>query len=307
MKILVTGGAGFIGSHIVDAYINAGHQVAVLDNFYHGFKCNLNPKARLFKVDICNGAAVLKVFQQFRPAVVNHHAALSEVVTSMRAPTNTMATNVMGTMNILHAASQVGIKQLIFSSTGGTIYGNATKLPTPETAPLAPVSMYALSKQLGENLIQYYARVSGFTYTIFRYGNVFGIRQDPHGEAGVIAIFSELLHHQKPVTIFGDGKKTRDYIYIADVVRANVMALRHTANLLCNLGWGKQISDQTVYTTVAKHFPKAIRPKFKAVRAGEVRYSAIAKAKALRELGWKPTWSFSAGVADYLTAMNYVA
>lgn len=313
MRILVTGGAGFIGSHIVDAYIAAGHTVSVVDNLYHGFRRNLNPKAQFFKVDIRQLAVVRRVLQQTRPDIINHHAAISEVVQSMRQPLRTMNVNVIGTTNLLTAAgaatdtgSNWRLKKIIFASTGGTIYGNAEKIPTPETAPLRPESMYALSKQLGEELIQYYARAHKFAYTIFRYGNVFGRRQDPHGEAGVIAIFAQRLHQYQVVTLFGDGSKTRDYIYIPDVVQANRLALRHGHNLICNIGLGRQIRDDAVYHAVRHHFPAAQPPRYKAVRAGEVIHGAIKPTIAKQQLGWQAHWTLRSGIADYVKAMHYV-
>jgi UDP-glucose 4-epimerase len=173
-------------------------------------------------------------------------------------------------------------------------------LPTKETAPLEPISAYAASKQLGENWIQYYHRAFGLHYTIFRYGNVFGVRQDPHGEAGVVAIFAQQLSQHQPTTIFGQGDKTRDYIYIPDVVAANILALQSGNDQIYNLGLGKPISDQVVYTTIAQHFPQSGKPHFKNIRAGEVMHTYINATKARRDLGWKPHWSFATGVADYV-------
>lgn len=317
MRILVTGGAGFIGSHVVDAYIAAGHTVTVVDNLYHGFRRNLNPKAKFYKIDIRQLAIVQRVLQRTRPDIINHHAAISEVVQSMREPLRTMDVNVMGTANLLTAASAAAttspktstswrLKKFIFASTGGTIYGDADKIPTPETVPLRPVSMYALSKQLGEELIQYYARAHNFAYTIFRYGNVFGMRQDPHGEAGVIAIFAQLLQQHQRVTIFGDGSKTRDYVYIQDVVHANRLALRRGHNLVCNIGRGRQIRDAAIYQAVSRHFPDAKPPRYKAVRSGEVIHGAIKPTVAKQQLGWQAHWTLRAGIADYVKHMHYV-
>ncbi len=307
MRILVTGGAGFIASHIVDAYIKAGHTVAVVDNMHHGFKAHVHTRAQLFQVDIREQSKLAKVFAKVKPQLVNHHAAISEVVTSMRDPQTTLDVNVVGTANLLHCAQTVGTKKMIFASTGGTIYGNAKQLPTPETAPLQPISAYAASKQLGEAWIQYYQRAYGLDYTIFRYGNVFGVRQDPYGEAGVVAIFAQRLQRQEPTYIFGKGDKTRDYVYIPDVVQANVLALRKGSNAIYNLGHGKGIADREVFSTVAQHFPRAKQPLLKPVRAGEVMHTYVSSAKAKRELGWKPKWKFNAGVTDYLQQMGYAA
>ncbi|EKD75940.1 MAG: UDP-glucose 4-epimerase [uncultured bacterium] len=306
MRILVTGGAGFIASHITDTYIKAGHTVSVIDNLYHGTRRNLNPKVKFYKADIRKLDIIKQIIKREKPEIINHHAAISEVTQSMRKPLQTLDVNVTGTANLLMAASSVKIKKIIFASTGGTIYGNAKTIPTPETAPLQPLSMYALSKQLGEELIQYYAKTYKFSYAIFRYGNVFGERQDPYGEAGVIAIFSQLLHNKKTVTIFGDGTKTRDYIYIPDVVSANNLVLRHDHNIICNIGRGKPISDSAIYQTVRKSFPKALAPRFANVRLGEVMHSAIKSTLAKHVLNWKSQWSLTAGIADYTKKMNYV-
>lgn len=306
MRILVTGGAGFIASHISDAYLRAGHQVAVVDNLHHGFKRNLNPQVNFFHVDIRHAEKLQRIFNQFKPQVVNHHAAISEVVTSMREPNLTVDVNVMGTANLLHCAAKVGTKKVIFASTGGTIYGNAKRLPTPETAPLQPISAYAASKQLGEAWIQYYQRAYGLAFTIFRYGNVFGVRQDPHGEAGVVAIFAQLMAQGTQTYLYGDGKKQRDYVYIEDIVQANRLALTKGKNGIYNLGLGKGITDQHVFETVARYFPHAKPAKHKAVRPGEVLYTYVTSAKAKRELGWKPNWTLHSGVADYIKRMRYV-
>lgn len=306
MRILVTGGAGFIASHIVDAYVSRGHQVSVVDNLHHGFRHNLNRQAKFYQVDIRDEAKLGRVFAVVRPQLVSHHAAISEVVTSMRDPNTTLAVNVHGTANVLHWAIQSGTKKIVFASTGGTIYGNADKLPTLETAPLQPISAYAASKQLGEAWIQYYQRAYGLQFTIFRYGNVFGVRQDPHGEAGVVAIFAQQLQQHKPSFIFGRGHKTRDYVYIPDIVQANLLALTRGKNQVYNLGYGHGISDQMVFNTVAKHFPTAKMAKHKPVRAGEVTHTYVSARKAKRDLGWKPQWSFATGVADYVAKMHYV-
>lgn len=306
IRILVTGGAGFIGSHIVDEYIRHGHHVAVIDNLTHGRRQQVHARAVFYKTDIRNAAAVQRIMRRERPQLINHHAALSTVVQSLRAPQATLATNVTGTAALLAVAASVGIQKFIFASTGGTIYGNATVIPTPETAPLQPISMYAASKQLGEALVQYYARTNHFQYVILRYGNVFGVRQDPRGEAGVIAIFSQLMANGRRVTIFGDGRKTRDYIYITDATQVNHLALRKGKNVILNVGLGRQVSDRDIYNLIHSHWPTALPPQFKPVRAGEVMYGAIRSTAAQNILGWKPRWSVAQGVTDYLAQMHYV-
>lgn len=305
-RIVVTGGAGFIASHIVDEYIRLGHRVAVVDNLHHGFRRNLSHKATFHNVDIRDQKKLEAVFKKVRPELVNHHAAISEVTTSMRDPDTTLEVNVVGTANVLRCGMLVKTRKIIFASTGGTIYGNADQLPTPETAPLQPISAYAASKQLGEAWIQYYQRAYGLRYTIFRYGNVFGARQDPHGEAGVVAIFVQRLQRKEPTTIFGDGGKTRDYVYIKDIVQANRLALSKGNNTILNLGRGQGITDKQVFTVVAQHFPGTAQPHHRPVRAGEVTHTFISAVQAKRVLGWKPHWTFTAGVTDYVQRLGYV-
>lgn len=300
MKIILTGGAGFIGSHIVDSYIEKGHEVVIIDDMSHGFRDNVNPKARMYKLDIRNLQAMRRVMHNEKPDVINHHAAVAEVVTSVRNPSLTMEVNVLGTINLLLTGGEIGIKKFIFSSTGGVIYGDTKKLPATEATPTDPISPYGLSKLLAEQAIDYYAKNFGFNYTIFRYGNVFGPRQDPKGEAGVVAIFAKLLREQKPVTIFGDGTKTRDYVYIDDVVRANATALTRGKDVVLNLGWGKEISDQLVYDTIATHFPNAKAASYKKVRKGEVMHICVSPKKAATAIQWKPRVSFEEGVELYM-------
>jgi len=307
MKILVTGGAGFIASHIVDAYVEAGHRVVVIDSLQHGFKKNLNPAAKFYQADICDLAAMRRIIKKERPEIINHHAAIAEVVLSMRDPLPTITVNVQGTINLLLVGGEIGIKKFIFASTGGAIYGNAKNLPTTEHEATLPESPYGLSKLLGEQAIHYYSRLFGFDYLIFRYPNVFGPRQDAHGEAGVAAIFSERLSRAEAVTIFGDGSKTRDYVYVKDIAKANRLALRRGHRITVNLGYGKEISDQMVFDTIHKHFPTAPLANYKPVRSGEVIRSCLKAHLAQKTLGWKPAWNFSTGIADYLSTMGYTA
>lgn len=305
MNILVTGGAGFIASNIVDAYIAQGHRVTVIDNLWHGFRQNLNPNAKFVKADIRDLKAMRRIIKLTRPAIINHHAAIAEVVRSVQDPLSTVEVNVQGTINLLLAGGEQGIKKFIFASTGGAIYGESKQRPTPETVTPKPLSPYGLSKLLGEECIDYYARMYGFTYFIFRYPNVYGPRQDPHGEAGVVAIFSDLLHANQTTTIFGNGKKTRDYVYVKDIVRANVLALQRGKNVTVNLGRSVEISDTMVYQTLKKHFPQAPAARYQSVRAGEVMRSCLNAQVAKTILGWEPQWSFSAGVYDYLQSLGY--
>jgi len=296
MKILVTGGAGFIGSHIVDAYINLGHKVVVIDNLSTGFRKNLNPKAKFYKVDIGDLPKIEKIFQKEKPQIVNHHAAIAEVVKSLRDPLPTLNVNVIGTINLLLVAGKIRVKKFIFSSTGGAIYGQPDKIPADENTPAIPLSPYGLSKLLGEECIKFYAKHYGFDYLIFRYPNVYGPRQNPKGEAGVVAIFSGLMREGKQLTIFGDGSKTRDYVHIDDIVRANIIGLHKGKNEIFNLGWAKKISDQKIFDTIAKNLNFKKPPIYAPFRHGEVYQIALSAKKARKNLGWQPQISLEEGI-----------
>lgn len=300
MRIIVTGGAGFIASHIVDRYIRDGHRVAVIDNLNTGFRENVNPKARFYKTDIRDRGAVERIFKKERPKIVNHHAAIAEVVKSLRDPIPTYEVNVLGTANVLTAFAKYGRrgeKKFIFSSTGGAIYGEPKKIPADENTAVTPLSPYGLSKFLGEELIKFYARINGFDYLIFRYPNVYGPRQNPKGEAGVVAIFGGLMKTGKQPTIFGDGTKARDYCYVDDIVGANVLALKKCRNETINLGWGQEISDQKIFKATAKAAEFAKEPIYAPYRRGEVYRIALSAKKAGKVLGWKPKIKLNEGVA----------
>ncbi len=312
MKIIVTGGAGFIGSHVVDAYIAAGHEVAVLDDLSTGFKRNLNPKAKFYKADICDARAVDRVFRKERPHFVNHHAAQVSVVGSVREPDKALGINVLGTANLLQAfaahhrpgglpAGQAG--KFIFASTGGAIYGNPRKLPAPETTPPDPLSPYALSKMLAEEVVRYYAKERNFPYLILRYSNVFGPRQNPKGEAGVVAIFTELLKRGARPVIFGDGSKTRDYVYVSDVARANLLGLTKGRNEEINISVAKETSDDRVFAAIAHVLDSDLKPRYAPFRKGEVRRVSLDNRKAKRILGWTPKTDFFSGVREIISSL----
>ena len=299
MKIIITGGAGFIGSHIVDAYCAAGHTVAVIDDLSTGFRKNVNPKAKFYNVDIRDAAAVDRVFKKERPEALNHHAAIAEVVKSLRDPIPTLQVNVLGTTNVLLAFGRHGKgknRKFIFSSTGGAIYGEPKKIPADESADTVPLSPYGLSKLLGEEVIKFYARQYGFRYLIFRYPNVYGPRQNPKGEAGVVAIFGGIMKSGARPTIFGDGTKARDYTFVHDIVRANVIALRKGVNETVNLGWGKKVTDRMIFDAIAAALGYEDEPIFAPYRTGEVYQIAIKAMKAKKILGWQPKVPLADGI-----------
>ncbi|MFA4827510.1 MAG: NAD-dependent epimerase/dehydratase family protein [Candidatus Shapirobacteria bacterium] len=299
MKIIVTGGAGFIASHIVDKYISLGHKVIVIDDLSTGFKKNVNKKAKFYKADIRNLQVIEKIFKKEKPNIVNHHAAIAEVVKSLKNPVPTMEVNILGTVNILINFSKYnaskGRKKFIFSSSGAT-YGGPKKIPADENTPIAPLSPYGLSKYLGEICIQFYAKTYGFDYLIFRYANIYGERQNPKGEAGVISIFTGLIKENKQPTIFGDGTKSRDYIYIQDTARANVLGLKNGRNEIINLGSGKKTTDQMIFDEVAENFNFKEKPIYAPYRKGEVYQIALSAKKAKKILGWAPKIPLKQGI-----------
>jgi UDP-glucose 4-epimerase len=302
MRILVTGGAGFIGSHVVDAYLRAGHRVTVIDNLATGFRKNLPAKARFYEADLRNTTLIRKIVLKEKPEIVSHHAALAEVVKSVRDPLPTFEVNVSGTAGLLLASGEAGIRKFLFASTGGAIYGEPKKVPAPESEPPVPLSPYGLSKWLGEEVIRFYSRMYGFSYVIFRYPNVYGPRQNPKGEAGVVAIFAGLMRSGQQPTIFGDGTKTRDYVYVEDLVRANVTALRKGKNETLNLGWGRKVSDLDIFNTLARAMSFHDKAKHAPYRKGEVYRISLSARRARKVLGWKPAVTLEQGIRRYLEA-----
>jgi UDP-glucose 4-epimerase len=298
MKILITGAAGFIASNVADEYLQQGHEVAVLDNLSTGFRHNLNPKARFYEVDIRDAAGVDRVFDEFKPEVVNHHAAQMDVRRSTRDPVFDAQCNILGSLNLILAAVRTGVKRFLYVSTCGAVYGDAPKqdLPVDESYPVNPISQYGISKHTVEHYLFLYNRLHNLSYIVLRYPNVFGPRQTPHGEAGVVAIFSGLLLDGKPCTIFGEGNKTRDYLFIGDIVRANVLALQTDFCGIVNIGSGIGTSDRQVYDAVAAAVGTKLQPTYTAVRPGEVEHIYLNAARAKKILGWTPTVPFPEGV-----------
>jgi UDP-glucose 4-epimerase len=298
MKILITGAAGFIASNVADEFIQQGHEVAVLDNLSTGFRHNLNPKARFYEVDIRDAAGVDRVFDEFKPEIVNHHAAQMDVRRSTRDPVFDAQCNILGSLNLILAAVRTGVKRFMYVSTGGAVYGDVPKkdLPTDESYPVNPISQYGISKHTVEHYLFLYHRLHNLSYIVLRYPNVFGPRQTPHGEAGVVAIFSGLLLDGKPCTIFGEGNKTRDYVFIGDIVRANVLALQTDFCGIVNIGSGIGTSDRQVYDAVAAAVGTKLQPIYTAVRPGEVEHIYLNAARANKILGWKPGVPFPEGV-----------
>lgn len=307
MKILITGGAGFIASHVADSYIKAGHKVIIVDNLLTGFKKNVNPKATFYKADIRDAKAMDRIFKKERPEIVSHHAAIAEVVKSLCDPIPTLQTNVQGITNVLLAFGTHGKgkhRKFIFSSTGGAMYGAPKRIPAAETEEPITLSPYGLSKQLGEEVVKFYARQFGFDYCIFRYANIYGPRQNPKGEAGVVAIFGKIMMSGVRPTIFGDGTKARDYVYVKDIARANLSALRRGKNETINLGWGKLVTDNDIFNTIAKEISYKQAPIYAPYRKGEVYRISLDGGKAKKVLGWKPMTPLKQGIATTLKSLT---
>ena len=296
MRTLITGGAGFIGSNVVDRFIADGHDVAIVDNLVTGRRENLNPQARLFGQDITDIAAMRATFAEVRPEVVIHFAAQMDIRKSVADPGYDARNNIIGSLNLIQSAIETGVGKFIYASTGGAVYGEPKELPVDETHSINPISQYGISKHTVEHYLYLYNRLDGLRYTVLRYANVYGPRQNPHGEAGVNAIFAGMMLRGETPTIFGDGTKTRDYVYVGDVVQANVLALTAGDGEMMNIGTGVQTTDQEVYDAVAAAVGFDKPALLGEERKGEIRHIALDASKAKRILGWEPTIAFREGV-----------
>jgi UDP-glucose 4-epimerase len=295
MKILVTGGAGFIGSHIVDAYIEAGHDVAVLDALDTGHLENVNPKARFYKVDV-RDSDLSELFAAERFDFVNHQAARGNVRGSMEAPGAYADVNIIGGVNLLECCRKSGVKKFIYSSTGGCVYGEPRYLPADEDHPLCPRDPYGASKASFELYLPVYAMNYGLKYTILRYPNVYGPRQDPLGEAGVVSIFIGQILRDVQAVINGDGDQLRDYVFISDVVRANVLVLTNGDNEVFNLGWGRGVSVNEIFHALRQILRSEVPEFHGPAKLGEVRQTFLLSEKAQRLLGWIPSVTLEEGL-----------
>jgi len=305
-RVLVTGGAGFVGSHVANAYLESGDDVWVLDNLSSGRRANIPEGAEFIELDIRDDD-VRNLFRKVRFDIVNHHAAQIDVRASVADPTIDASINLQGLLNLTEAAIDIGTRRFVFVSSGGVVYGEPSTIPTLETAPKMPLSPYGVSKFTGELYLNYYRQVHGLEYVALRYSNVYGPRQDPQGEAGVVAIFSRKLLAQEPLIIFGDGEQTRDYVYVSDVVSANILAseidLDSRGQLddhAFNVGTGIETSVNRLADVLGLIAGIDLGHEHKSARPGELRRSAL-NADKLRALSWTPGSTLEQGLQETYT------
>jgi UDP-glucose 4-epimerase len=296
MRILVTGGAGFIASHIVDAYIAEGHQVAIVDNLSTGKRANINPAAEFHNVDLRDAEAVGKVLSTGKFDIVNHHAAQMDVRRSVADPVYDASVNIIGMLTLLEASVRSGVKRVIFASSGGAIYGEQDLFPAPETHTTRPISPYGVAKLSTEQYLFYYSAVYGLESVALRYANVYGPRQNPEGEAGVIAIFTtRMLQGGEPV-INGDGTQTRDYVFVGDVVKANVLALKARGFCVFNVGTGVETDVNEIFRTLKSATGSSCPETHAEAKKGEQKRSVLDARKLSTELGWRPEVTLKDGL-----------
>jgi len=298
MKIVVTGGAGFIGSTVVDAYIAAGHEVAVIDDLTTGREENVNQKARLFKVDVRDHTGVVDAIGSFRPELVNHHAAQAEVPRSVADPVYDASINIIGGLNILKACVDHGVRKFIFSSTGGALYGEPDVVPASEDHPIRPLSPYGTSKYAFEQYLGTFRRTFGLDFTVLRYSNVYGPRQDFASEEGrVVAIFASRMLSRKPVTIDGDGEQSRDMLYVGDVAMANVAALDRGEGGMYHVSTGIAVTVNDLFRKLAILTGYPDKAAYGPARKGDVYRIALDNSLAAAELAWRPQISLEEGLS----------
>jgi UDP-glucose 4-epimerase len=296
MRVLVTGGAGFIGSNVVDRFVSLGHEVAVLDDLSSGFESFVPREAALHRVDLRDADAVERCVAAFRPEVVDHHAAQIDVRRSVTDPVYDAATNILGTLGLLQSCTRHGVRKFVYASTGGALYGEGRSLPATEDHPVNPEAPYGVSKHTVEHYLYLWKLLHGLDYTVLRYPNVYGPRQNPHGEAGVNAIFIGLMLDGKRPRIFGTGEQVRDYLYVDDVVDANVLALDQGSGAMVNLGTGVGTSVLDIVRELNAILGASIEPIFEPARAGEIQRIYLDATRARQVLGWSPRTSFGEGL-----------
>jgi len=296
MKIAVTGGAGFIASHIADAYLSLGHEVVIIDNLSTGKRENIPANARFIEMDV-NDPGIPALFMEEKFDIVNHHAAQMDVRVSVQDPTYDARINILGGINIYESALRSGVKKIIFASSGGTVYGEQEYFPADERHPTKPISPYGIAKLSNEQYLYYYAHVHGLPSVAFRYANIYGPRQNPHGEAGVIAIFAQkLLRGEQPV-INGDGLQTRDYVYVGDVVAANILALQPQMIGAYNIGTGIETDVNTLFGHLRDLTQSTCKEQHAPAKQGEQLRSVLSHERIFASFGWTPKMDIVEGLS----------
>lgn len=310
MKVLVTGGAGFIGSHVVDTLISAGYEVVVVDDLSTGRLSNLNPAATFYQVDI-RSPQLAEVFEKERPDYVDHHAAQMDVRRSIADPLFDAEVNVIGSINLIECCRRYDVKRLVYISTGGAVYGEPEYLPCDEAHPVNPICPYGASKHTVEHYLFMYSQNYGLDYVVLRYPNVYGPRQDPHGEAGVVAIFTGQMLAGGQVVINGDGEQQRDFVFVEDCARANLMAMTNqNANQIFNLGYGRGTTVNEIFATLKRITGYQLPAVHGPAKVGETRQIYLDATKAQKDLGWQPTVDLEEGLqqtVDYFKRRELTA
>ena len=296
MRILVTGGAGFIGSHVSDALVEQGHNVAVLDNLSTGFRRNIPKEARFFEQNILEKEGVNRCFEEFKPEIVYHHAAQMDVRFSIEEPEFDAQTNILGTLHLILAAAETHVKKFIYISSGGAVYGEPDTLPVTEANSIKPECAYGITKHTPEHYLYLYKQLCALDYTVLRYANVYGPRQNPKGEAGVNAIFIAQMLEGKPPTIYGDGEQLRDYVFVSDIVKANLLALNKGSGQILNIGSGVGTSVNQIASILARLLAIHEAPVYAPARAGEIQNIYLDPTLAKNILGWETEISFEEGL-----------
>lgn len=305
MRILVTGGAGFIGSHIVDLFIDSGHEVAIIDSMSHGKETNVNGQAKFYNADI-RDKAIHSIFKGFKPEVLCHQAAQIKVPVSVKDPISDADINILGTINLLEACRESGVRKVIYPASAA-IFGNPEYLPIDENHPLNMISGYGVSKHTVEHYLKVYSELYGIKYTVLRYANVYGPRQDSSGEGGVVAIFSEKFNRGENVEIFGDGEQSRDFVYVGDVAAANLAALSNLDNGIFNVCTNSRISVNGLFNLFKELTDKDIIPIYRQPREGDILHSYMSYDKINMECGWMPKIDMREGLKttlEYYKQMN---
>lgn len=302
MKILVTGGAGFIGSHVVDLLVESGHRVAVVDDLSTGRFENINPGVNFYRVSI-EDTGIAEVVERERPRVVLHQAAQVDVQCSLRDPLADAKTNIMGVINLLEACRRFNVSKVVYASSAA-VYGNPVSLPVDETHPIVPQSPYGASKYISEHYLRIYSELYGVRHTVLRYANVYGPRQDAAGEGGVVAIFVDRFLKGEEPKIFGDGEQTRDFIFVKDVAAANAAAIDKGDGMVLNVSTGARLSVNSLFEAIKKAAGSPLDPVYCPPRPGDIAHSCLSNKRAAEALGWRPVYSLKEGIRETVEFYN---